>query len=189
MFVHNLTPFLMPWQNGSCHASFSHKKHLGPSCHRFLFTTGCSSFLFCACQALRRFFIPFRVGISEQEFPRLIQSQDMKRRKKKHIFCCLLRPACYCKEMLVVLSIVLTKAAFCLMTNEQTKCFPETWNSGHAMGTLASWFWKPHIFCRRHTQVLCDGAWVVLRFLSAHYSKKVTKQGWHTINVISLDAF
>ena len=109
---------------GSRHASFSHKKHLGPSCHRFLFTTGCSSFLFCTCQALRRFFIPFREGISKQEFPRLIQSQDMKRRKKETYFLLFSTP--YCEEMLVVLSIVPTKAAFCLMTNEQRNCFPET---------------------------------------------------------------
>ena len=30
----------------------------------------------------------------------------------------------YCKEMLAVLSIVPTKAAFCLMTNEQDEMFP-----------------------------------------------------------------
>ena len=107
---------------GSCHASFSHKKHLGPSCHRFLFTTGCSSFLFCTCQALRRFFYSISRRDLQTGIPKIDTISGHEKKEKETYFLLFTTP--YCEEMLVVLSIVPTKATFCLMTNEQIKMFP-----------------------------------------------------------------
>ena len=56
--------------------------------------------------------------------PKIDTISGHEKKEKETYFLLFSTP--YCEEMLVVLSIVPTKAAFCLMTNEQRNCFPET---------------------------------------------------------------
>ena len=75
------------------------------------------------CQAVRRFFIPFRVGISQTGIPKIDTTISGHEKKEKETYFLLFAMASYSTAMLAVLSIVPTKAAFCLMTNEQNEMF------------------------------------------------------------------